>query len=156
MDSEILYDEKTNGGLRINYDSQNYLYQSAKWCKLLAVIGFIFAAVLLFFAFSLSKALTFLEPVFPLFEKIPKKGISTGFFVLSLIYFFPSLFLFQFAVNIKHGLAKNNSVKLTKAFLKMKSFFMFWGIVALVILIFYVLMIASVIVGGLNFIGSLK
>ena len=140
--------------IEVNFESRNFLYSAAKWSKLLAVIGFVFVGILLLTAVFVSGLLTHLKAMNANLGRIPVGTLSAFYVFLALLYFFPSLYLNQFSRNIKEGIKYNSSVQLSRAFLKLKSFFKFWGILTLIIIVFYFLLIVMGVVGGLSLMNA--
>lgn len=118
----------------------DYLKESAKWTKIISIIGFVLIGLLVIgglFASSFMSSLPGEQ-----FAYLPK-GI--GFFygamyiVIGVIYIFPTLYLFNYSKNLKSAIATNNSEELSKAFGNLKSLFKFIGIFALIMIGIYVL-----------------
>jgi hypothetical protein len=64
-------------------------------------------------------------------------GMAIYFLLIALLYFFPSLYLFQFANKTRLALHNNEQIDFTAAFSRLKSFFKFFGILTAVILVLY-------------------
>ena len=74
-------------------------------------------------------------------------GVGVGFFylVFSLLYFFPSLYLFKYSSKIGNALVSQNVSDIAEALEQQKSFWKFAGILVLIMLVFFVIGIFSAI-----------
>jgi hypothetical protein len=137
--------EKVEEKLVITEDIRSYIYESAKWTKFLSIVGFIFSAFTLLFAFGSSAFLSTLasvEPNNPLLQLGPG-FIMALFTVFALLYFYPSLILFNYSSAAKNAVLYADQEGLNQAMSKLKSFFKFWGIIMIVFISFYILAIIS-------------
>ncbi|MCR8559797.1 DUF5362 domain-containing protein [Mucilaginibacter sp. BJC16-A38] len=76
-------------------------------------------------------------------------GFLTVFYLLiGLVYFFFSLYLYQFGSQVKKGIMFFDNNHVTGAFGKLKSFFKLWGILTIIILCLYALIIIGAIIFG--------
>jgi hypothetical protein len=127
--------------LLVTEDIRSYIYESAKWTKFLAVVGFVFSAFTLLIAFGSGAFLSTLasvEPNNPLLQLGP--GFLTALFlVFALLYFYPSLLLYNFSSAAKTAVLYADQEGLNLAMSKLKSFFKFWGILMIVFISFYIL-----------------
>ena len=132
--------------LQIDQPVSNYLSESAKWAKFLAIVGFVFCglfAVLALFAGSFTSTA---------FGSLGGSAGMSGIFVILIylgiaaLYFFPCLFLFHFANKMQRALRQNDQGSLTDSFRNLKSCYKFLGILMIVILAFYAI---AIIVGML-------
>lgn len=141
--------EAVSAELQITDEIRNYLNLAGKWGMFLAILGFIFAGLMVFAGFMMSIVLSF----------IPKTGISPfpfptflfGFLYLifAAVYFFPIFYLHQFSAGIKRALAQNDQERLVKAFYYLKAQYRFIGILMIVMLTLYVVMFVVMIFAGL-------
>jgi cell division protein FtsX len=67
--------------------------------------------------------------------------------LIGALYFFPSLYLYQFASKVKQAILLTDKIQMAASLEKLKSFFKFWGIFMIVILGFYALMLVGVMIG---------
>jgi len=136
FESEI-QDEK----LIITEDIRSYIYDSAKWTQFLAVVGFVFSAFTILFAFGSGAFLSTLasvEPGNPLI-KLGSGFLTAMFLVFALLYFYPSLLLYNYSTAAKTAVLYADQEGLVVAMKKLKSFFKFWGILMIIFISFYVL-----------------
>lgn len=123
--------------LQIDQPVSNYLSETAKWGKFLAIMGFIGCGILLLFGIF---ATTFMSSL----SSIEGAAIGSSFLMviyilLALLYFFPCLYLFNFASKMQKALRANDQVQLTESFKNLKSCYKFMGILMIVFLAIYAL-----------------
>ncbi len=123
---------------------RKYLLQMVKWAKFLSIIGFIFVAYFVLKALTFNTFLdSFLsprsmyEPVGPLKMVYTTSGIiirTISPLFKATVCFFPFWYLYQFSLNLKLALVKNEYLDLDFAFSKLKSFLKTCAIIAVVLL----------------------
>lgn len=145
--------QKNNTGpeeLYLDVRMLSSLHDTAKWGKVLAVLGYILSAFIL---------------VFGLFvQQMPKPSAVEGaaadvgfsgftivvYAFVAMVYFFPSLYLYSFSVRMQQGVQQRNRQEVYKAFNKLKVLFKFLVIMlALFLLLFSVslVMLATGVTG---------
>jgi hypothetical protein len=127
---------------------KNYLLETAKWGKFLAIVGYVGIGLMLVIAISIMAVGSSTSQLFP-----GMMGMNMGFFgliyiVIAAFYFFPVYYLHQFSLKIAAGLSGQNSQNITVGFQNLKSLFKFMGIFTIVILSLYGLVIIVAIVAG--------
>lgn len=131
-------------------EAKYYLYESGRWAVFLGIIGFVFCGLLVIISFFmknlLSTASSFSQSSNPMAAM--GSAVTIVYIMMAVMYFFPSLFLYQFGSKIKHGLNFDSQLKVNEAFGQLKSYFKFWGIFTIVIIALYALAIVGVLVGG--------
>jgi len=137
--------------LQIDQPSINYLSETARWSRFLAIIGFISCG------FMVIAGLFFGSQMARLMPGVGDAGMTTAmsvfisFFIIftSLIMFFPSLYLFNFSSKMRRALNNNDQPTLTESLKNLKSFFKFWGILLIVYLSFYALALIFAVIGAI-------
>lgn len=132
----------------ITQQGAQYLNETAKWGKILAIVGFIFsgfimvAGIMVMFLGS-----SFTEALGPSGGAI---GAAAGFIYLILggIYIYPSLKLLRFSNAIPEGLRSGDQETVTMALQNLKSVFKFWGLLTLILIGIYGLVILLAMVFG--------
>jgi hypothetical protein len=122
--------------IEIEQESLNYLNTTRKWAMFFAIIGFIFLGLLLVAGLV---AGTFLS-VFKSPEMgggIPQVLIFALVFIMALVYFFPILFLFRFSKHTANAVQSLSKEELNKAFRNLKSYFVYIGILLIIVLVIY-------------------
>jgi hypothetical protein len=134
--------------LHVDHESSSYLGETAKWAKFLAILGFIFCGLFvlggLFAGSILSGAMGRFGG-----DSSRISGVALSFIYIlgALLYFFPCLYLFNFASKMQVALRNNDQQQMTQSFKNLKSCYKFVGILMIVILAFYALALIITIVG---------
>jgi len=132
----------------ISAEIKNYLSETAKWGRFLGIMGFIAVGLMVIFGLFFGTFMSRFQPA-GLDRPNPMSGaggvvMAIYFMLIGLLYFFPSLYLYQFAVKTKNALQHNDALDYSMAFSRLKSFFKFWGIFTIVALSFYVLALIGI------------
>ena len=131
--------------LVIDQEGSNYLTETAKWARLLSILGLILSALMVLGGIAVAFLGTTLNNISGLRGLGPYLGII--YLLLGLLYLYPSWMLLQFATTISSGLKKSDQVLVNEGLKNLKSCFRFWGILSLIIIGIY----AVAIVGALIF-----
>ena len=133
--------------LVIDWRSKEFLKETAKWTKFLAILGFVGiglmvlgSLVLLFAPSSLMS-----NGDFPFGGKIFMMLLYLAFAVL---YYFPISYLYQFSENTKKAIENNDSNAIRDAFEFLKSHYKFMGILTIILLSFYAIIIFFGLIGA--------
>ena len=140
-------------GLAIDPITKAHLAETARWARFLSILGFVFLGLMVFGGVLLS-----------LFTNRPMDNyggsgvfdaysVSMAFFsiFISVIWFFPLLFLYRFASRMNVALKGNDQNELNLSFQNLKASFRFVGIVSIIGLALYALLIVFAIVGATAF-----
>jgi len=134
-----------NFELQITSQAQSFLRETSKWVTFLSILGFIWVGLMVLLSvFFMVSGQAFGQ----LGGAAGFSGVGLGVFYLifSAVYFFPILYLFKFASNLKQALASNRTDKLTDAFENLKSHYKFVGILVIIgISLFVLLMVFGVV-----------
>jgi len=141
--------------LLITDESRMYLAETAKWAKFLAIVGFVFTALIVVLGVFFGSIMGAMMSGFPEESgSVAMGGLggAMGFFyvIMGLIYFFPCYYLYKFATRAKLALANNDTDALTDALANHKSVYKFMGILMIIVLAFYVLGIAAALLFGMT------
>jgi hypothetical protein len=142
-------------GIELTLEAQGYLVEAGKWAYFLSIIGFIICGLFLLaaiFAGSLFTRVAQMQPENTTAALMAGAGGFVTFFyiLIDVIYFFFSLYLYQFGSKIKQGIKFSDSDYVSRALGKLKSFFKLWGIITIVVVTIYVLIFFIVIVVGIG------
>lgn len=132
--------------VEINPAISSYLEETRKWMTFLAVLGYICVGFLILAGLFMS-----LIPSDSLMNaNMPFKARYVGILYLSLgiVYLFPLNYMMRFSSSIKNALLMRDNDLLTKAFKNLRSLFKFVGILAIVGILFYVIMIITLVIMG--------
>ena len=133
--------------LVIDWRSKEFLKETAKWTKFLAILGFVGigfmvlgSLVMLFAPSSLMS-----NGDFPFGGKIFMMLLYLAFAVL---YYFPISYLYQFSENTKKAIENNDNNAIRDAFEFLKSHYKFMGILTIILLAFYAIIIFIGLIGA--------
>lgn len=133
--------------LVIDWRSKEFLKETAKWTKFLAILGFVGiglmvlgSLVLLFAPSSLMS-----NGDFPFGGKIFMMLLYLAFAVL---YYFPISYLYQFSEKTKKAIENNDNNAIRDAFEFLKSHYKFMGILTIILLSFYAIIIFIGLIGA--------
>lgn len=140
----------TQSNLELNWNSINFLSETAKWAKFLAILGFIacgFLVIFSFFAGAIMSASSAFEMQTVLATGL-YSGIITGAYLLSAVLaFVGAYYLYKFSTDVKKGIATNNTEIFTSGLGSLKSYFKFNGILAIIVIAFYILLFFVAMIG---------
>lgn len=147
MENENIIDSGSsfsNGQLTVSPIASDYLSETGKWGKFLAILGFCFVGLIILaglFAGTLFSAMG---------TPMPVPGFLVGliYVLIGLFYFFPVYYLFKFSSQVRGALMSKNSQELDLAFENLKSHYKFIGIFTIVILCIYVLIGGGALLAG--------
>ena len=133
--------------LVIDWRSKEFLKETAKWTKFLAILGFVGIGLMvlgsLVVLFAPSSLMS--NGDFPFGGKIFMMLLYLAFAVL---YYFPISYLYQFSENTKKAIENNDNNAIRDAFEFLKSHYKFMGILTIILLAFYAIMIFIGLIGA--------
>lgn len=143
-----------NKKIEIEQQTLDQLNTARKWAMFLSIVGFIFLGLLLIMGLI---AGTFLK----IFNSggqgvgIPEVFVFIFMLLLAIIYFFPVLFLFRFSKLTSLAIQSLDKQVLHKAFTNLKYYFVYIGVLIILVLAFYfiVLVVAGSSVAFLKGLG---
>jgi hypothetical protein len=137
--------------LQIDQPSINYLSETARWSRFLAIIGFISCGLMVIVGLFFGSLITRMMPGMGDTGMTAAAGVFFSFFIIftSLIMFFPSFYLFNFSSKMRKAFNNNDQLTLTESLKNLKSFFKFWGILLIVYLSFYALALVFGVIGAI-------
>ena len=126
-----------------------FLQESAKWSKFMAIIGFIgiglMVLVSLFMAIGFGAMGASTMPELP----FPMSVFSIIYVLFAAIYFFPVYYLYQYATKTSAALHSKNKQLLTDGLENLKSHHKFLGIFTLILVSLYGFIFVFAILGGI-------
>jgi|APTNR8051073442_1049403.scaffolds.fasta_scaffold00866_11 hypothetical protein len=145
MEDQTLMDNSF-GDMRITDRMKSMIAEIAKWAKLLSIIGFIGIGLMVIaglFAGSMLASMSSMGG---------GPAIGGGFFtviylLVAALYFFPVLYLYQFATGAQKALASGSDSDIEMAFESLRKHYRFLGILMIVILSIYALMFVIGLIG---------
>lgn len=133
--------------LVIDWRSKEFLKETAKWTKFLAILGFVGIGLMVLGSFVMLFAPSSLmsNGDFPFGGKIFMMLLYLAFAVL---YYFPISYLYQFSENTKKAIENNDNNAIRDAFEFLKSHYKFIGILTIILLSFYAIIIFIGLIGA--------
>lgn len=133
--------------VKIDNEIRNYLTETVKWGKFLAIMGYIGTGFLILAGLVMLVAGT-------AFSKLTENVFPAGvlglvYIAIGVAYFFPARYLYNFSAKTKEGLLTDNQEAMTAGFSNLKSIFKFMGILTIVILGLYALILVGAIIAGI-------
>ncbi|GAB1463554.1 hypothetical protein [Pedobacter sp.] len=137
--------------LIVTEDMRSYLYDMAGWAKFLGILGFVFSGLMAIMALGMGAMFTTISqmPGMEMYSGLGGGVFTFVFFLYALLFLYPSLMLFSYAVKTKQGVLYADQLSLETGIRKLKSFFKFYGILAIVFIILYALIFLFAIIGGI-------
>lgn len=148
MHDDIL-DTNVSDSVGLNEEIKGYLYETAKWGKFLAIVGFVMVGFMVIAALFAGSIMSMMGN--EAFAMMGGAFITILYLAMAAIYFMPCLYLYRFSTKTKAALDLGSSMDLTEAFSNLKSVYKFWGILTAVMLGFYALAIVISIIASLAF-----
>ena len=133
--------------LTITNAAKNFLKETAKWTKFLAIIGFILIGLMLIIAAFSTTIFNLLGTMQPGMPANLGLTMAVTYLVLAIIYFLPVYYLLQFSMKLKKALSTKNDETLAKAFEMLKSHYKFIGVFTIITLSLYTLLIVVAVMG---------
>ena len=152
MNEEILDQNISNNQLSITPEIKEFLRETAKWGKFLAIVGFVMMAFLVLAGIGMATFMGSMMADLPDAGGLGgAMGGAIGFFyvIIALIYIFPLLYLYRFSTKVKIAIAQDDQQYLYESFMNLKSLFKFMGILMAIIVGLYALIFVFAIFGGL-------
>ena len=145
MEDNLLVEKGEN--LVIDWRSKEFLKETAKWTKFLAILGFVGIGLMvlgsLVMLFAPSSLMS--NGDFPFGGKI---FIMLLYLAFAVLYYFPISYLYQFSENTKKAIENNDNNAIRDAFEFLKSHYKFMGILTIILLAFYAIIIFIGLIGA--------
>ncbi|MEO8235510.1 MAG: DUF5362 family protein [Flavobacterium sp.] len=145
-------ENQNNNEMQLNASALEFLKESAKWSKFLAIMGFVGIGFMVLAAIFMGAVMSMIPTVesAEFNPMLAMKGfISVLYLVIAAIYFFPIYYLYKYANDTKNAIQNNDSELLSTGLGFLKSHHKFLGITMIVVLSLYVLMFIGMIAMGL-------
>lgn len=134
--------------MQLTEEMKAYLSETAKWAQFLSILGFLAVGFLVLIGVITGVFFEALAPTMEAeMEQLPSGfgGMMAVFYVVvAVLYFFPVYYQLQFANKMRTALNSNDNAVLALSFSKLKSFYKFTGIMAIVLIAVYLLLIVGV------------
>ncbi|HEX6334226.1 MAG TPA: hypothetical protein VFZ78_08355 [Flavisolibacter sp.] len=123
--------------------TKSYLVDIARWARFLSLFGMVGITLMLVSGIAYSIWLN------TFFTSMQDRGISSAFgnavgigaavsvVVAAALVFFPLMYMYRFATRMRKALAANDQHSLNIAFLNLKIYFRYIGIITILIIVFF-------------------
>jgi len=152
MSDVILDHNLSNDQLHITPEIKDFLRETAKWGKFIAIVGFVMTALLVLLGIFMGLFMGSMMANMPDTAGLGgAMGGALGFVyvLIALVYIFPLLYLYRFSAKLKIALAKDDQQHLYESFRNLKSLFKFTGILMAIFIGIYALIFVLALIGGL-------
>ncbi|MEO9483730.1 MAG: DUF5362 family protein [Ekhidna sp.] len=124
-------------------DKNNFL-ETAKWGKFLAIVGFVMSGLMILAGF-------FIMGAGSMIDEMPFEPGAFGiiYILISLIYIFPSLYLFRFSSQMQRSIREQSQHQCSEAYNNLRRLFVFMGVFTIIMLSIYALAILFGVLGGM-------
>lgn len=134
-------------GLTVDLNSRSILTEIAKWARFLAILGFIICGLVVLGSIFIAAGLNSFSNSYSYYDDNPFRAApSYGFgflvffyIIIALIYFFPTLYLYRFAVRMKRALAANDQDTFNDSLSNLRGTFRFVGTLMIIIISLWIL-----------------
>ena len=140
MDTDF-YNEQPQG-LSINLESRDFLRNTARWGKFLAIVGFVGVGLMVLFGIMALFMGTSLGG-----GAISGAFLSLFYLLFGVLYLLPVLYLHRFSSSMQDGLATGDEEIIAASFKNLKSLFKFMGVFTIIFLGFYALVLFAMFFG---------
>jgi MFS family permease len=140
-------DITSDSKLELGPESIRYLDKTRKWTMFFAIIGFIFLGMMVIGGIAAGAFLSIFNNSTQGAD-IPQWIIMVVILLLVLLYFFPVFYLFRFSTHMRNAIQTLNNDELRKAFRNMKSYWVYLGVLVIIMLAFYFI---ALVVAGASF-----
>lgn len=136
-----------DAGLKVTDQGKQHLRSTARWSKILSMIGFAALGLSLLIAIFAIIFLTGMEmdEEFAGLQLVMLTPMLVVYSLVGLIYLYPLLKLYKFSKFATDALDSNNAVMLEQALAQQKSLYTFIGIFTMVIVGMYLLVVVFVL-----------
>lgn len=140
MENEVI-DSGNASGIVGDQVIKSFLQETAKWAKLMAIVGFIGVGFMAITGLFFGSSMGMTASQIPGGVAIPGALFTVIYLVIAVLYFFPIYYLFNFASKMQLALKTDDQATLRSAFENLKSHYKFIGILLVVFLSLYAIMI---------------
>ncbi len=136
--------------LIVTEDMRSYIYDIARWARILGIIGFSFAGLMFLSALTIGPAISANPELGKMLGQLGTMDPATFTIVLiiyALAFSYPSFLMVRHAAKAKQGVLYGDQESLNEGMAKLKSLFKYFGMLALIVIGLYFIAIFSGILG---------
>lgn len=146
MDVNQPLDHGTVDNLQLDSASVEFLRETAKWAKFLAIVGFVMIGLMVILSFFMGSFLSSMPGAD--LSPIPSAFYTVMYLIIAAIYVMPVLYLYRFATNMQAALKSQDQQSLQISLSNLKSHYKFIGILMLIVIGLYAIGFLFALVGG--------
>ena len=139
--------ENDNTQMVITDQAKSYLFETAKWTKFLAIVGFIFMGLMILLGLFMGSIMKTLPGTPAGLGGAMSIAYVIMFFIVAAIYFYPLYCLLKFSVRTREAVLSNDTPTMTESFGWLKKFYKYIGILLIIALACYALAFVMFIIG---------
>jgi hypothetical protein len=131
-------------GLNLDSAIKTHLFETAKWGRFLAIVGFVMCAIIVIagIVFMVNYD-DYTSRSYRRYNESSVEGLGAAglvmYIIVAVLYFFPALFLFRFSNQMKTALMTDDQSTLTTSFQNLKVLFRYMGVLMIIFLALFVL-----------------
>ena len=146
------YENESRKDLQVNDVVKDYLLETARWAKLLAIVGFVSLGLMVLMGLFMGTIMGSLAAMSP--EAATMAGMTGGvglifYILIAVLYYFPIKYLYDFSSKVKKAIQITDQNLFNEAMMKLKSHYKFIGILMLIMIILYVGMFVMMLIAGI-------
>lgn len=146
------YATETTRNLEVTEVIKDYLLETAKWAKLIAIVGFVSLGLMVIIGLFMGTMMGSLSAMSPDTAAMPAVGggfLAFIYIAMAVIYFFPLKYLYDFATKVKNAIQITDQNLFSEAMMKLKSHYKYIGILMVIMIIIYVGIFLMALIGGI-------
>ena len=132
--------------LMVTEDMRSYLYDMAKWARILGIVGFALAAFMLLAAMTVGPAMNSNPEIAKMLGQLGTMDGATFAIVMviyALAFAYPSFLMTRYAAKAKQGVLYGDQESLDEGMSKLKSLFKYFGMLAVFMIGIYLISIVA-------------
>ncbi len=137
--------------LKFGDKTKDLLAEIAKWGKFAGIVGFAICGILLFVSLMLiffGKEIGTQLAAAGQPASIANSTTGIAYAVMAVLYFFPAKYIYDFSVYMKQAVDHDDQESIDYSFDRLRAFFKFIGMVAIIVIGFYFLAFLFSLIGG--------
>ena len=133
-------------GIQIDLDSRDYLLESCKWAKFLAIVGMVITGLLMVLMFFSFFSLSLVKDTFSSFYTL----YSLVYLGVIALYSYPVIALYRFSKKVRIGIDQADQVEFNEGLRFLKATFRYIGIMTIIIIALYSIILLIALIGGIS------